>query len=107
MDNYYKDPQIEHALDLLKNSKRIDNTELSPDMFLDVIHAFNYAVSKHPVFPDDLVKMVAIMAEEAGEAVREANNIDEGKGSIPELITELEQTAAMCLRCISKIKEMQ
>lgn len=60
----------------------------------------------HPDFPDSIVRMVAIMAEEAGEAIREANRIeDDGNGDLAALRTELIQTAAMCVRCLENLKE--
>lgn len=52
------------------------------------------------------MRMVAIMAEEAGEAIREANRIeDDGNGDLAALRTELIQTAAMCVRCLENLKE--
>lgn len=60
----------------------------------------------HPDFPESIVRMVSIMAEEAGEAIREANRIeDDGTGDPAALRTELIQTAAMCVRCLENLKE--
>ena len=47
--------------------------------------------------------MTAIMAEEAGEAIRAANNLCYHGGSIEDLQTELAQTGAMCLRCLATL----
>lgn len=59
----------------------------------------------HPDFPESIVGMVAIMAEEAGEAIREANRIeDDGTGDVEALRTELIQTAAMCVRCLERLE---
>lgn len=59
----------------------------------------------HPDFPESIVRMVAIMAEEAGEAIREANRIeDDGNGDVEALRTELVQTAAMCVRCLEQVE---
>lgn len=59
----------------------------------------------HPDFPDSIVRMVAIMAEEAGEAIREANRIeDDGNGDVEALRIELIQTAAMCVRCLEGLE---
>lgn len=41
-----------------------------------------------------------IMAEEAGEAVQAANDAVHGGASLEPLRKELEQTAAMCIRCL-------
>lgn len=69
--------------------------------YLEKIHDYLIeAIQKHPEFPDNVVEMVAIMAEEAGEAIRAANNYQHENGSIEELKEELFQTAAMCLRCL-------
>lgn len=59
----------------------------------------------HPDFPESIVRMVAIMAEEAGEAIREANRIeDDGNGDVEALRIELIQTAAMCVRCLEGLE---
>ena len=63
------------------------------------------AKKKHPDFPRSIVGMVSIMAEEAGEAIREANRIEDDKnGDLNALRTELIQTAAMCVRCLENLK---
>lgn len=61
----------------------------------------------HPKFPSGYVRMTAIMSEEAGEAVREANRLadHEDGASVDALKTELIQTAAMCIRCLEKLKK--
>lgn len=65
----------------------------------DVFNELNSAIVKHPVWPeDDYVHMAAIVSEEAGEVVREANHIREGKPDLPALRAELIQTAAVCFR---------
>ena len=65
-----------------------------------------HAETKHPKFPTDIVKMTAIMVEEAGEALREANTLDEGRGSLTELKEELYQTIAVCFRELSQIRRL-
>lgn len=61
----------------------------------------------HPDFPSGYVRMTAIMGEEAGEAVREANRLadHEDGASVDALKTELIQTAAMCVRCLEALEE--
>lgn len=69
------------------------------------------AESLYPEWPADPVHAVAIMAEEAGEAVRAANNLKWGHGGgTPAVATrklkkELVQTAAMCLRVLKNMPE--
>lgn len=53
----------------------------------------------------NFVSQTSVMAEEAGEAIRAANNMREGKGDQMALYKELAQTAAMCLRIMDQIKE--
>ncbi len=60
------------------------------------------AKSIHPHFPDNVVEAVAVMAEEAGEAARAANDCRWKKHKTDNLIEELIQTAAMCVRVIEK-----
>ncbi len=67
---------------------------------LATIAEMNKAVEKHPEWPTDPVKRAAIVIEEAGEVIREANHLDEGHGSRELLIKELYQTAGTCFRMI-------
>lgn len=68
-----------------------------------IVKELHRAKSKHPIFPVDRVHQVSIMMEEAGEAVRAANNFNLENGHISELATELIQTAAMCIRTLETI----
>lgn len=62
--------------------------------------------TKHPEFPVDVIQRVAIMAEEAGEAIREANMIKYKEGGTNDtLIKELLQTAAVCVRIIEAMEQ--
>ena len=57
----------------------------------------------HERFPHDPVHAVAIMAEEAGEAIQRSLDVTYAPGGmlyIQELEDELIQTAAMCVRCL-------
>ena len=69
-------------------------------------HCFvNHSDDSWPWKSFDFVHQTAVMTEEAGEAVRAANNMREGKGDQMALYNELAQTAAMCLRIMDQIKE--
>lgn len=55
----------------------------------------------HPDWPLDPVHQVAILMEEAGEAMREANDmVHKGADVGPALRNELIQTGAMAIRCL-------
>lgn len=60
----------------------------------------------HPVWPTDPIHQVAIMAEEAGEAVQAANNLvhhNKANGAFL-LRCELIQTGAMAIRCLINLE---
>lgn len=63
-----------------------------------------YPDSRWPWKSFDFVHQCAVMMEEAGEAIRAANNMREG-GDWKSLYKELAQTAAMCIRVMSQVEE--
>jgi len=65
-----------------------------------LLQVLGNAKNKHPTWPDCPVKQAAIVAEEAGELIREANHIDEGKGDYLLLKAEALQTAATAFRLL-------
>lgn len=72
----------------------------------DILKAHLEALEKHrDDWPEDVVHMTAIMAEEAGEAVRAANNAVHEGDSLEPLRRELAQTAAMCIRCLVNLED--
>lgn len=73
--------------------------ELAP-VIEGVLRHYRYATDKHPVFPDDLIKQAAIVAEEAGELLREANNNNSSLSR-----HECYQTAAVSLRMLLHIEK--
>lgn len=81
---------------------KIKNVELATNL-MHVLSELENAKIKHPEFPQDNVKRAAIMMEEAGEAIREANHFDEGRGDLDQFKIELCQTAAMCLRTLESL----
>ena len=72
------------------------------DAMSAILDAYNEAERKHPddTWPQDVIHMTAIMAEESGEAVQAANDVVHGGASLEPLSKELAQTAAMCIRCL-------
>lgn len=75
-----------------------------------ILHELVHAVHNHPdhKWPwksFDFIHQTAVMMEEAGEAVRAANNMRSGDENQMALYNELAQTAAMCLRIMEQIKE--
>lgn len=62
------------------------------------------AESLYPIFPADPIHMLAVMAEESGEAVRAALNMVYHGGSVDEVRKELVQTGAMVLRCLEGLE---
>lgn len=72
---------------------------------VSVLSEMNRAQRKHPHWPTDNVKRAAIVLEEAGEVIREANQLDEGKGSLTDLRNELIQCAGTCLRMLDVLNE--
>lgn len=93
MNNYYKD--IEH---LIKPKKT------GIDYVKEMLNELERAESKHPEFPTDIIHMLAIMSEEAGEAVRAGLIYAYEGGEIEDVELELLQTAAMCLRVLKNLK---
>ena len=69
-------------------------------LIIEITDELARAEKLHPDFPADLIRQVAIMSEEAGEAVKAANNTIHHGECISEVRTELIHTAAMCLRCL-------
>lgn len=80
------------------------------DILTDILDTLAKAKQKFPNWPFDPIHQVAIMQEEAGEAVRASIEMVYATGMEPqhlrdELKKELLQTAAMCLRCLQHLYE--
>jgi NTP pyrophosphatase (non-canonical NTP hydrolase) len=68
---------------------------------LDMIfRELRQAEEQHPGWPHDPVYGAAIMAEEAGEAMKAALDHHYNRGSLLHLKVELAQTAAMAIRAL-------
>ncbi len=65
-----------------------------------ILSELKHAEAKHPGWPDDIVHAVAIMIEEAGEAMQAAINCHYEQGDVELLKTELAQVGAMAIRAI-------
>jgi hypothetical protein len=61
----------------------------------------------HPYWPEDIIHMVSIMNEEAGESIRAALNYMYHDESLDAVIEELIQTAAMCVRCLEHLQDYE
>ncbi len=71
----------------------------------EILEALLEAKQIHREYPKDPVHMVALMVEEAGEAMQEANNILWDHGSVDDLRTELLHTVVTSIRCLEQIDE--
>lgn len=74
-----------------------ETPELATIVF-QVLTELTRAKELHPQWPDCNIKRAALVVEEAGEAIREANRMEEGVSFVGELKIELIQTAAMAIR---------
>ena len=61
------------------------------------------AKEKHPEFPDDVFKQLAIMQEEAGEVTKAVNDYYHHNGSLDDIRKKLLHTASMCVRMLEYI----
>ena len=61
------------------------------------------AEKKHPDFPDDMFRQLAIMNEEVGEVTKAVLHYHYEGGTIYDIREELIQTAAMCMRMLKDL----
>ena len=61
------------------------------------------AEKKHPEFPADMFRQLAIMQEEAGEVTKAVLDYHYEKGTLEHVKEELIQTAAMCMRMLEHL----
>jgi hypothetical protein len=63
------------------------------------------AERKHPGWPNDLFESMAIIGEEYGEACQAVLQFKYEDGQFKDIIRELRQTAAMCIRTLINMEE--
>ena len=73
--------------------------------FKPVLDELTRAEKKHPEWPEDMFRQVAIMNEEAGEVTKAVLHLHYENGSIEKVKEELVQTAAMCMRILKNLPE--
>ena len=61
------------------------------------------AEKKHPDFPSDMFRQVAIINEEAGEITKAVLDYHYENGSFEDIKQELRQTAAVCMRMLEAL----
>jgi NTP pyrophosphatase (non-canonical NTP hydrolase) len=74
------------------------------NIYSEIEFELDYAKKKHPNYPTDIFKQLAIMQEEAGEVTMAVNDFSSGDCTIEHVREELIQTAAMCVRMIENLK---
>ncbi len=62
---------------------------------------------KHPNYPEDMFRQVAIMNEEAGEVTKAVLHYFYENGSIENIKNELIQTSAMCMRMLNHLNQLK
>jgi hypothetical protein len=95
---------IEKRMDELDVEKALSDERVGNavnDLLIELIRA----ESLHPIWPEDVVHQVAIVVEEAGEAMRAAlrSYYNEG-GTIEQVRTELIQVGAMAIRALINLE---
>ena len=74
------------------------------NIYAEIESELQKAEKKHPNYPTDIFKQLAIMQEEAGEVTMAVNDFSNGDCTIEHVREELIQTAAMCVRMIENLK---
>jgi len=69
----------------------------------DILKELERAERLHSWEGYDILHMTAKVSGEGGEALREANKIHEGGGSLAALRIEVVQTAATCVRLLKNL----
>ena len=72
-----------------------------------VMSAYYDACKKHPEFVTDLFRGSTILSEESGEVAKAVIDYHYANGSVNDIINELSQTAAVCIRMLIVLNEMK
>lgn len=70
------------------------------EIFKSIEEELQKAEEKHPNWPSNIFEQMAIVNEEAGEAVRACLHLKHENGGEHDIHDELIQTAAMCIRML-------
>ncbi|POY37939.1 hypothetical protein C3K47_05295 [Solitalea longa] len=65
----------------------------------NVLNHYKWAKQKHPQFPNDIIHQAALVSEEAGELLREANNKNKSLSR-----HECYQTVAVAIRMLTHLE---
>jgi len=84
--------------------KKVDADERTKNAIDAILNELFRAERLHPLWPDDPVHAVAVLAEEAGEAIRAANDMKWKGEDTVKLRRELIQTGAMAVRCLINLE---
>ena len=76
-----------------------------PNAFDLIFSELRRAEEIHPGWPEDVVHAVAIMVEEAGEAMQAALDVHYRNRCIDDLRIELAQTGAMAIRALIHLED--
>ena len=71
-----------------------------------ILDEVEFAETKHPDWPCDILHQIAIVNEEAGEATKAALHFEYESGSLEDVEKELIQTAAMCIRMLNNLESV-
>lgn len=74
-----------------------------PPVYYEIAEELKRARKKHPNYPEDLFRKLAILSEELGEVTMAVNDYDDGLDTLPHIREELIQTAAMCVRFLESL----
>jgi NTP pyrophosphatase (non-canonical NTP hydrolase) len=71
--------------------------------FDEIQQELERAEKKHPDFPSDMFRQVAIINEEAGEVAKAVLDYHYENGYLEDIKQELRQTAAVCMRMLEAL----
>ena len=71
----------------------------------EIQQGLEFAKKKHPNYPTDMFRQLAIMQEEAGEVTKAVLDYHYEGGPLEDICQELIQTAAMCMRMLGALED--